>query len=86
MHNIELKKLGSIKDMIQIVFVQRNDHFMIAALPIRVAAGIDDVGLEVVILTVNAWDLWDAESDKWIWWFHLVDRVKQAHGRYDIDR
>ena len=46
-HHIELEKLGALEDVIEVFLSKWDNHLVISALPVWIAAGIDDVGLEV---------------------------------------
>ena len=62
MHDIELEKFSAVQDVVHIFFAQWDDKFVVAALPVRVAAGINDVRLEVFVLGYDAWHVWSAET------------------------
>ena len=47
MHDIELEKLRAVEDVLKILSAKWNGYLMVPALPVRVAALIHDVCLEV---------------------------------------
>ena len=46
-HHIELEKLGAFEDVVEVFLSEWDNDLVISALPVWIAAGIDDVGLEV---------------------------------------
>lgn len=49
MHDVELHQLSTVHDVVKIGLSQWNDHFVVATLPVRIAACFYDVGLEIVV-------------------------------------
>ena len=87
MHDVELEQLSAVNDMVQVGLCERDYHLMVAGLPVRVAAAVDDVCLEVLILRDHSLhELRRAEPDERVRRLHLVDRVEQAHSGDHIDR
>ena len=46
-HNIKLEKLGALEDVVEVFLSEWDNHLVISTRPVWIAAGIDDVGLEV---------------------------------------
>lgn len=48
--HVELEELCSVHDVIEVCLAQRDNHLVVTTLPARVAARIDHISLEIVIL------------------------------------
>ena len=84
-HDVELEKPRAVQDMVQVFTAQWHNDLMVAALPIRVATGVDNVSLEVFILANDSLHVRGTESNIRVRRLHLIDWVEQSHGRYNID-
>ena len=80
MHHIKFEKFSAVQDVVHIFFAQWDDKFVVAALPVRVAAGIDDIRLEVFVLGDDAWHVRSAETYVGVRRLHFVDWVEETHG------
>ena len=85
MHDIKLKHLSPLEDLVHILLVQGDDQFVVTTLPRRVAALLDNIGLKVSIFTDHSTHLRDLKLHVCVGWLHFIHRVEQAHRRDYVD-
>lgn len=80
-HHVKLEQLSAFEDVVEVFLREGHNDLMVPALPVGIAACVDDVGFEVLILTDNVFEqLRNSESHVSVWWFVLIDRVEETHG------